>query len=380
MVSLRKNLSLAALGLGALWVVVQGGLFFILGIRFASDTPRYLNAADTLLKGNWPGSVQVNYLTYDLLVAFHLWSGLGNAGIVLTQVLLTSVAAYCLYRLALKMYGRQTGLLAAFLYIGFAEIHTWNYYIIPESLFLSMTIISLFLVTEWRGWWSVPLSLLVLTLTFGLNPHSVSILLAVALYLVLTLWNQRMHKTLLVVLGIIVVLSPIVVNLVGRFADQYNLVANFLEGTVISAYKESAIKTPVNISAQLQDVSNPLFYMLLLIKESPMYFFQVLGMRLWYFFLHIRPYYSKVHNCVILATLVPSYALAAVGVLSRTSYSRERLMLLTVCGFQTVVVGLTFATWGGRYLLVLLPIVFLFAAHGMYKVWEWAIGIRMQRP
>jgi hypothetical protein len=116
---LRDNHYITTIGFVVVWLAVQTGTFQYgpkghiasknFGILYGSDTPRYLEAAKAILMGKFPAGKAQGFLGYDLFTAFFLWSGLGEIGIILTQVLLTLVAAYCLYRLGLRLYDRKAG-------------------------------------------------------------------------------------------------------------------------------------------------------------------------------------------------------------------------------------------------------------------------------
>lgn len=376
----RNKPGIIAIGLGAIWLAVQVGLLFFgphnslptphLIIRHGNDTERYLTAAQSLLMGMPPIGKAKGFLGYDLFVAFFLWSGLGQMGIVLAQALLTSVAAYCLYRLTRRVCDRRTGLLAALFYIVYAELQYWNFYILPESLFVSMTIISLFLVAEWRGWWRMTVTGLIVLFTAIIRPHGIILLLSVGLYAMYSLWRARRYKVLVGVACAFVVASPMAIKLVGGVLADYHPINQLAKGIVVAYYKESRLVMPGVLPAGLEDIKNPLFQISLFIAKKPGYFLQVAGMRLWYLFITVRPFYSDFHNYLLLLTLVPSYVLAVWGVISRSEYPAEKLLLVSLCCFQSLIVALTFVGSNGRYSLVIMPIVFVFAARGALNMLE----------
>ena len=376
----RDNPGLIAIGMGVAWFAVQAGLLFFgphgilptphFIIRYGIDTKRYLIAAQSLLMGNLPTGRAQGFLGYDLFVAFFLWSGLGQMGIVLAQALLTSVAAYCLYRLTRRMCDRRTGLLAALFYIVYAELQYWNFYILPESLFVSMTIISLFLVAEWRGWWRMTVTGLIVLFTAIIRPHGIILLLSVGLYAMYSLWRARRYKVLVGVACAVVVASPMAIKLVGGILGHFHHIEQFADGIVMAHQKESYLVMPGVLPAGLQEIQSPLFQILLFIAKKPGYFLQIAGMRLWYLFVYVRPFYSDSHNYLLLMIMVPSYVLAVRGVLGRAEHPGGKLLLVSLCCFQSLVVALTYMDSGGRYSLVIMPIVFVFAAHGAWNILE----------
>jgi hypothetical protein len=273
------------------------------------------------------------------------------------------------------LYDLRTGLLAALFYICYAEIHSWNFYILPESLFVSMVIVSLFLVVAWRGWWRIAASLLVVLFTSALRPNGIVLIISIGIYVLYSLLRARRYRVFVLVACIFIATSPIVIKIVGGLLSYSPLIERYAQGRIIYGYEPLALKMPGVLPAGLQGMENPFLRIFYFIAEKPWYFLQLAGLKLWCFFLHARPYYSSFHNCFTVLTLVPSYALAAWGLLSRTRHPEEKLLLFSICFFQSLIVAVTHTSWDGRFLLVVLPIVFIFSAHGalcaLEKGGEW---------
>jgi hypothetical protein len=376
---LRDNPRLVAIGLGIFWLAVQASLFFFglprLGgatphfkVRLGADSSRYLNAAELLLHGKLPTGKAKRYLGYDLFVSLFLWSGLGKLGIVLAQALITGVAAYCLYRLARRLYDRRTGLLAAFFYIGYAEIHTWNFYILTDSLFVSMVIISLFVVVEWRGLWLSAVAGLVVLFTCTVRPNGFILAASIGTYALYSLWKTRRYKVFMGVACLFLVAFPVAIKLIDAMLVYSPILKHYARGAVMTGRQPSALTMPGIIPEGLTNVKSTLLAITLFIAAKPVYFLQLAGIKLRYFFLHTRPFYSAFHNYFSVLTLVPSYALALWGLFSRTDYPAERVLLISVIFFQSLIVALTLSDWDGRFLLVILPIVFVFASRGAWRL------------
>jgi hypothetical protein len=375
---LRKKAGLVATGLGALWLAVQVGLFFFgpqgagptlhVGVRYGQDTPRYLEAARTILAGQLPSSFQLRYLGYDLFVAFFMWSGLGQLGIVLTQALLTSAAAYCLYRLACRLYDRRTGLFAAFFYIVYVDIHLWNFYILTDSLFTSLVIISLFLVIEGRGWWRRAVTVPVVIFTCTVRPHGVVLFYALGIYVLHRLWKARNYKAFAGVGCLFLIALPSAIELVNQLLAHSHPVKKYVSGHIIFGYAPNALTLRGTVPERLLRNENPLLESLLFFAAKPRYFLKLAGLKLWYFASHTRPYYSLLHNLFSLSSLALAYALAVWGLFTRTEYSSEIILLTSVCSLQAFAVALTIVSWDGRHLVAILPVVFLFAAHGAARL------------
>jgi hypothetical protein len=153
------------------------------------------------------------------------------------------------------------------------------------------------------------------------------------------------------------------------------LIEAYSTGKVIDPYPPGYLSMPGLLPTGLSDVKNPLLAVLIFAAAKPLYFLRLAGMKTWHFFLHARPYYSDIHNSLMLLALVPCYILAACGLASRTEYPAEKAMLVSICLFQALIVAMTWADYDGRHLLAILPIVFIFAARGTCRAWEAGRGL-----
>lgn len=382
MVRDRSDTYLAPVGLGALWLATQAWLLLYGArgnlisqssiVRHGNDSLRYLEAAGLLMQGKLMLGKVRGFLGYDLFVTFFLWSGLGEVGMVLAQSLLTLAAAYCLYRIGLRLYDRRVGLLAAFAYVLYPELHLWDFYILSESLFVSMVIISLFLVLEARGWWRTALACLVVGYTSTIRPNGFILMLSAGVFFTYLMWRRRRFYVLAGAACALVLVLPLAVEVLSGFWARYAPVSHLAKGVVVASYKESHLVMPGLLPPGLGETQGLLYRYLLFIAYKPLFFLQLVFWRLWYMFLAVRPYYSATHNYILLMTLVPTYLLAAWGGLHRVNTEGGRLLLVSLICFQSLVVALTFVDSDNRGLLLVLPISFVLAAVGVRGLWEQA--------
>jgi hypothetical protein len=80
-------------------------------------------------------------------------------------------------------------------------------------------------------------------------------------------------------------------------------------------------------------------------------------------FAHVRPFYSRSHNAVIVLWLIPMYA-AALYALARLGAAPLAVWIVAAIASQTLVVALTHAEWDGRYLAHVLPLIDTLAGAG----------------
>ena len=128
---------------GLIWLTGQTILYHWVGPREGGDTIRYVEAAAAWGQGQWPSGRDAFFPIYNLFLAALFGLGLGTAGVVLVQCLLSGVAAWRLYHLAASLYDHRVGILAALFYVTCPELQVWNLYVLTESLFVSLTIVAL---------------------------------------------------------------------------------------------------------------------------------------------------------------------------------------------------------------------------------------------
>jgi Dolichyl-phosphate-mannose-protein mannosyltransferase len=357
----------AGVAIAVAWALVQAVLFGRLGVRAGGDTGRYLDAANALLRGAWPAGKAGSYLGYDLFVAAFVGSGLGTGGVVAGQVALTALAAYCLYRLAARAYDHRAGVLAALLYVTCPVIHAWNFYVLTESVFVSTAIVATCLLVEARSPWRQAVALLAVLFASTVRPNGLVLLLGVATCALLSLWRARRYAVLGIVALGAALLAPGAATAVGGMLGQQGLVEEYLRGTIIWGYDDLRLSVPPAIQAA-RPGSNPIGQVLGMAVREPGYFLELAGLKLGYEYAQARPYYSTGHNAFLVATLLPTYALALWGVRRTPTVPAARVLPLAAVLFQSLAIALTFADWDGRHLLVILPFVFMFAAAGVWDL------------
>jgi hypothetical protein len=357
--------------LAATWLLAQG-LLGRRGIRLGGDSGRYLEAAALLVRGEWPRDRAASYLGYELFLAIFTGSGLGLPGVVTAQVVLSGIAAYGLYRLASRLYDARTGWLAALLYVAYPEIQVWNFYVLTDSVFVSMVVVSVSLLSTTHGAWRRGGALLVTLVASTVRPHGVILLPAVTAYGAWTLLRTRSYVRLGALALLMAAVAPAALGILGRRLGHEHLVEQYARGTVIWEY--SGLTVPGDLSPRVAATTNPFLQVLAFAWEHPARLGRLALLRLGFEYLHVRPYYSWRHNAFLLATLLPAYALALLGLRRQAAVPGVRVLLLSVIAFQSLAIALTFADWDGRHLLPILPFVFVFAAAGWWPLWERGLG------
>jgi len=322
-----------------------------------------------ILNGDLPSRpLYILYIGYDLFLSIFLYTGLGIPGIMTAQLLLSLVAAYCLYLLTAKIYDSKAGFLAALFYVSFPRIHIYNFTVLTESFFTSMIIISLFCLVISNKPWQKVCSGILLFFTSTIRPHGFFLLLAFFVYILYSFFSSKRYKTLIFVSTIITLTVLFSVKTFGEKESEIfkRCAVNLMDGyAFLNTWKILEFKgEPLSF----QGDKNVLLTIILFILTNPFYLLKLWAMKISVFFLFIRPFFSKFHNIVSIVTLVPLYILGVIGLIQKTEFSGVKLMIVVFCLLQAVSAALIIVEPDGRDLLPILPLIFIFSASGAQKI------------
>lgn len=347
------------------WLLTHTLLWHALrGPQSGSDSWWYSANAQRILAADELPARALSYSGYIAIVAVAQATGGGTTSLILFQILLSGVAVGALYVIGARLYSPSAGLYAAFFYSAYLPIHQWNFYILTESTFISLSVLSLAaLVTSQRGWhWAG--SILLIIGTASLRPHGIILIATAIVYFLWRLaergrWGLVALFTLLVVSGVAPAFS-----LVNSRAHHEALQDHYKNGTVIWGYEKASL--PLSQPVALNRDASPSQLIWYFITRHPQHTLRLFFARLFYLFAEVRPFYSRLHNILSAATLYPVYALALVTLWSQ-KMTAHRIAPLSLAASQVTIVAFTFMDWDGRFLHAFLPAIFLVAAPSVDK-------------
>ena len=301
-----------------------------------------------------------------------------NEGVVvLVQYLISYSSIILLYKAVVDIFGSITqGFITALIYLFFIDIITWNSYLLAESLYASMVCISLYLLWQVRNKPSlrlISLTSLVVVFTIFIKPTGIGLLGALGVvWLVRTLrkiQSGAMRSALAV--GIILIFLAVV----NRMLTTYLIIENYKIGEIIYAITtlpnhpdldQMVITPPANAyeppAEWPQIIRIPAF-----IIHHPVYWLKLFFSKVFYFLVHIRPYWSWSHNAVSLVFLIPAYLLAIRALVKGRLHGELRIFFLAYVTIHTLSVSLTSVDWDGRFIVPIIPVLFIAAVQGLSK-------------
>ncbi|MCF1750323.1 hypothetical protein [Mariniradius sediminis] len=362
-----RTLQLAVLTL--LFAGINGFWFWKMGIMTDYDTWGYLEYADEIreegifFKPHW-----FWYIGYVLFVLLAQSIVPGLEGIVLFQYVFAYFGMVALYFAAINLYGKpKTAFVACIWVLGFVMISFWNLFVYAESLMISLYCMGFyFLSLAHRGKVTLGKGILgaaVLVWAILCKPTGVALLAGLAAIATVWAWRKLPSVGWKIAFSAAVIVGFL--GLLNQMLATFGIVEAYQNGEIVynvhklpayASYLQLAV--PANLDLPAQDLQ-PISKILYLWAFNPIYSLKLFGAKLFYYLLYVRPYYSWPHNMLALALLLPMYWAFIRAMLGRSLGIYPKAFSLTVVGCSALSVALLADNWNSRFLMPVLPLVFL---------------------
>lgn len=365
----------------ALFVLVNGVLYWKLGVSVDVDSYRYLGYAEEIREnGLFFKTHEFWYIGYVLFILFVTTIYSSIEAIVIAQVLLSYLAVISLYASAKRLFDSEwAGLWAVGLFLGFFMISFWNFWIYAESLFISLNCLSLYFLIKWvKGEITWPTSLagvFIICWAIITKPTGVALLAALGalgIYYAFQLVNTTLKR-----IAIYVFIAITFLGVLNAMLDTFGFVNDYKSGEIVfNIHKMSdldyakwlIVAPPENLYIPDQTYP-PLFQLMALMAGNPVYAIKLLALKFFFFITGTRPYYSSWHNVYNLGILLPAYFLFGYNIVKKII--PQKLVWFSLTFVTVTILSSTLLTidWNGRFLLPMLPVVFLVGA-GERPIWS----------
>lgn len=348
-------------------------LFNEFGVKIVNDSHRYLDYASNLENGFYFDKHNFWYFGYVLFIFIVQLIYKDPLAVIVAQYLLGFIATLALYKTSLLLFqDTRTAIITALSYMLFIEISCWNSYILCESVYCSLTCISLYFLASTqrqsqRFYKYIP-AVLIVAITILTKPTGIALLGAILTIALLKLWSHA--KSTVVRIAFVFILSTGFILVINKMLFTYLIIENYQSGEIIydittlpyqEIYNPLIITPPENIYIPSQN-NPPLVRIVMFIVHNPLYFLQLFRTKLFFFLFHIRPYWSWMHNAFVLFFLLPYYYYVLL-VFKKQSLPKEIMVFSAVYLFiHSVSIALTSVDWDGRFLMPLLPLIFMLGA------------------
>ncbi|MDX5347113.1 MAG: hypothetical protein LPJ89_09630, partial [Hymenobacteraceae bacterium] len=148
---------------------------------------------------------------------------------------------------------------------------------------------------------------------------------------------------------------------------SFTIVETYKKGQVIFMYDDLIVEPDKPVVMPPADAS-PLEKLYLFIRYNTSYFFRMAGLRFLLFWGHVKPYYSLFHNLIIAAVFYPLYFFTAKTMLSSKIRPEVAVFAAMVLAQQAFITTMTSEDWTGRFLISVIPLVFVLGSVGLSRL------------
>ncbi|WP_113922807.1 glycosyltransferase family 39 protein [Cognataquiflexum aquatile] len=360
-----------------LFTILNSLLFLKLGIKVVDDSPRYLGYADRIMEmGFFFDPHEFWYISYPLFMILVRMVHDSMEMVIISQVLLSLGALVAIYLTSLKLFKNPVAaFLTGFLYMLFFEISIYNYYILCESFFVSMTCISLYFLVKWYKNEITPaniiLGTLVLVLTLFAKPTGIVLLAAIISYWIYRIFASIHRPVLKICLGLGLLIPLFLLG--NKMLTTFSFMNEYIRGDVIFGmfqYKNSPHYELLTVARPdtlyIPDAQHsPLVRLFLFVLFNPIYWGTLFLSKIFLFLFHIRPFWSTWHNLFSLIYLIPVYYFAMKAIRKKTVTGEESVFVMVYILFHAMIVGIMTEDWDGRFLIPVLPVILIPAGLGI---------------
>lgn len=359
--------------LGFIFVAIHAFLYQKLGIKIANDSPRYLEYSDAVLRGQFfYNTHDFWYLSYILFITTAKLFTYNSLYILLLQIILSWLSIIAIYKSSFLLFKENTIAFATCIaYLSFVELSSWNFYVLTESFYCSMMCIAIYLVIRThqnpsnKNLFSLLLTCLILFFT---KPTGIAVAIAMASMLMYQYKHAILNAPKPLLIASTATLLFLGYILINKMLTTFILVENYLLGeivygiTTLPGFPSIEILTinvdPANMTIPDKKHS-PIVRNFLFFIWNPIFFLELASLKLFWFLAHCKPYYSLIHNILIAVLLYPMYLFFGISVSKNIIYKPIKLFIVSFFIVNCLIVSLTTEEWDGRFLMPILPALFL---------------------
>ena len=334
-------------------------------MRVSVDSELYINNAINLTQGEIPDGREFFYSSYSLLIAIVYLINLDPLYTIFFHLLSALAAIICIYKITQQISNKNaTAFIAALLYVVWIKFQQWNLILYTDALFANLVVVSTYVLFTAKKPPQMLLALVLIVFTSLLRPLGIGLLLAVIVYLGFSFFKRSKINLMpsVLIYSLVILVSILSINkILSPFIDSF--IESYSNAEVIYPKISLFMSKPESLIIPNKD-HEPLIRLLLIIFKNPLYFIKISTIKGLLFIGHIKPYYSRVHNALIIGFLYPIYFFAAKGY-KLLPTKKVKLFIFMFIGFQFLAVSLTSENWDGRFLLAVLPFIFVLSALGI---------------
>lgn len=333
------------------------------GIFTGLEAEKYINEAHSLIKtGSFsaPRFLFYSITIFVLAIAFKLKIGITGAFVI--QALI-NLFAYLLFSKALIAIFKNasTALLIVIYLLAFLPYQTWVVFLFTESLFFSLILILFSFLVLHRPDTTKNFIITGLLILLVIMARPLGLLFAGSTFLYLfynanSFWKKVMgFSSIFLLIG-----AYYSINIIFSTIPDWHITQAFEQESIIC----NLPSTPPYAVLQLSTEGSPVYQLYYYLTHNFSHFLHFTGVKLNYFFLMARPYYSKLHNYFLVFNNTLLYTLALTGLYFKKSTFNKGVIPFIVCSILLYTLTIIFQCddYHNRFILSIYPFFVILAA------------------
>lgn len=297
---------------------------------------------------------------FILIISLKLKIGLIGAFII--QAAINLLAYLLFFKAVKKVFARPLTAFLVILYLLFFwPYQSWLVFLYTESVFFSAILILIATIILYKGENVKHIAFIGLSLLIVLVSRPLGILFLFSVYSYFFYIANRKWKTIMVMSSLaIAVFAYYSINLIFSTVTDWSITQGFEQESIICDMPSAGPYA----SLKLANSGSPIYHLYYYVTHNCSHFLHFAAIKLEYFFLMTRPFYSKGHNYYLLFNLIPLYLLAVAGFFIRKQKMRKELIvfLFTTILLFTLTVIFQCDDYHSRFILSIFPCFVLLAA------------------
>lgn len=339
-----------------IYLAIHGVVTELEATKYIDEANLYLNTGSFSAPRFWFYSATI------FIMAFAIKIKIGMFGAFVIQALFNFFAFIIFHKALSKIfYGSFTPVLIIFYLLAFSPYQSWVVFLYTESVFFSAVLILISVLILYKPKNVKNIILILSALFFALISRPLGILLGVGVYVYFFYYANKKWKDILACSSVLMLmLGYFLINTVFSSIHDWHITQAFEEESIICDLPAAQPYQKIDVVK----TGSPVYQLWYYVTHNFLHFLKFAGIKLQYFFLMTRNYYSNTHNFFLLINVIPLYFFAFCSFFIRRNYFSKEIVafLVTTILIYTITIVFQCDDYHNRFLLSIYPLFVLLAA------------------
>lgn len=346
------------------WMISAAFYLKVFGIVTIQEAIKYIREANRFIDGsNFSQPRYWFYCTTIFIIALAFKLKLGIIGAFVLQSLFNLFAFSFFYTELKKLFQIPfTALFVIAYLLLFWPYQSWIVFLFTESAFFSAILILLGAIMRYKPDSIKHIIIISFALLLVIISRPLGILFIPAVYAYFFYSANKKWKIILGGISVLLFIAVFyIINIIFSTIPDWHITQAFEQESIIC---DLPTTTPSHTAIYLAAGATPVYQLFYYVTHNFEHFLYFMTVKLQYFFLLMRPYFSKAHNYYVLLNVVPIYLLALVSFfIKQVKFNRGiTLFLATILAVYTVTIIFQCDDYHNRFILSIYPCFVVLAA------------------